>query len=159
MLDARAGRTPSAIATTSAVPLARAAWLTGRYVGPKSAVDLEGYEDHLYLTPLRGGSRAELRVPAGHDPQLSSDWITDDALSYGQPITEAEVDRLVIGGESYRRTGVTASNVVPVVRSKPPVASKDLAAYVGEYGWDHDILYIREKEGGLSALIEWFFEY
>ena len=32
-------------------------------------------------------------------------------------------------------------------------------ALIGEYGWDHDVLYIREKDGKLNALIEWFFEY
>jgi len=30
---------------------------------------------------------------------------------------------------------------------------------VGEYGWDHNVLYILEKGGRLTALIEWFFEY
>src|SRR5262249_44638791 len=30
---------------------------------------------------------------------------------------------------------------------------------IGEYGWDHDVLYVLEKDGQLHALIEWFFEY
>ena len=30
---------------------------------------------------------------------------------------------------------------------------------VGEYGWDHDTLYILEEEGKLHALIEWFTSY
>ena len=30
---------------------------------------------------------------------------------------------------------------------------------IGEYGWDHDVLYILEKDGKLHALIEWFFDY
>jgi len=30
---------------------------------------------------------------------------------------------------------------------------------LGEYGWDHDVLFILEKEGRLYALIEWFFLY
>ncbi len=30
---------------------------------------------------------------------------------------------------------------------------------IGEYGWDHDVLYILEKNGKLHALIEWFFDY
>ncbi len=30
---------------------------------------------------------------------------------------------------------------------------------IGEYGWDHDVLYILEKHGQLHALIEWFFDY
>ena len=38
-------------------------------------------------------------------------------------------------------------------------ASTNSPALIGEYGWDHDVLYIREKDGKLNALIEWFFEY
>lgn len=30
---------------------------------------------------------------------------------------------------------------------------------IGEYGWDHDVLYILEREGKLHALIEWFYLY
>jgi D-alanyl-D-alanine dipeptidase len=30
---------------------------------------------------------------------------------------------------------------------------------VGEYGWNHDVLYVLEREGTLYALIEWFFLY
>ena len=30
---------------------------------------------------------------------------------------------------------------------------------IGEYGWDHNTLYILEKDGKLHALIEWFFLY
>lgn len=30
---------------------------------------------------------------------------------------------------------------------------------IGEYGWDHNTLYIYENEGRLHALIEWFFAY
>jgi len=34
-----------------------------------------------------------------------------------------------------------------------------MAGLIGEYGWDHNTLYILEREGKLHALIEWFFEY
>jgi len=30
---------------------------------------------------------------------------------------------------------------------------------IGEYGWDHNVLFILEKHGTLHALIEWFFSY
>jgi D-alanyl-D-alanine dipeptidase len=33
---------------------------------------------------------------------------------------------------------------------------KEFEGLIGEYGWDHDILYILEKDGKLWALIEWF---
>jgi D-alanyl-D-alanine dipeptidase len=45
-----------------------------------------------------------------------------------------------------------------VADTKPAPASAALARLVGEYGWDHDILYILENRGHLEALIEWFFQ-
>jgi CubicO group peptidase (beta-lactamase class C family)/D-alanyl-D-alanine dipeptidase len=159
MLDARSGRAVAATPTTLAVPRERAGRLTGRYVGPRTTVDLDGYEDHLYMTPLRGGSRAELRVPQGRDPAKASDFIEDDALTYGARLTQPEADRLMIGGETLVRTSVPDRSVVPMGQTKPGMATSELAQYVGEYGWDHDVLYIREKDGRLNALIEWFFEY
>jgi D-alanyl-D-alanine dipeptidase len=41
----------------------------------------------------------------------------------------------------------------------PPAAPEDWMGLIGEYGWDHNILYILEREGMLYALIEWFFLY
>ncbi len=32
-------------------------------------------------------------------------------------------------------------------------------ALIGEYGWDHDVLFILEDHGRLVALIEWFYAY
>src|SRR5262249_2240455 len=61
MLDARKGRMVAAIPTTGPVSRARAAALTGHYVGDRAWVDLDGVEGHLYLTAL-GGSRVELRA-------------------------------------------------------------------------------------------------
>ena len=41
-----------------------------------------------------------------------------------------------------------------------PVALPDKwKGLVGEYGWDHNTLYILEEEGKLRALIEWFTSY
>src|SRR5262249_8249132 len=46
---------------------------------------------------------------------------------------------------------------IPVEKPKPPPTR--WLGLIGEYGWDHDILYILEKDGKLYALIEWFFYY
>ncbi len=40
---------------------------------------------------------------------------------------------------------------------KPDGAPPRWAGLIGEYGWDHNTLYIFEKDGRLFALIEWFF--
>ncbi|MBN4056304.1 M15 family metallopeptidase, partial [Rhodothermus sp. AH-315-K08] len=39
--------------------------------------------------------------------------------------------------------------------SKPTAPPSDLVEFVGEYGWDHNILFIYEDNGTLKALIEW----
>ncbi|MGH7618989.1 MAG: serine hydrolase domain-containing protein, partial [Gemmatimonadaceae bacterium] len=113
VLDARAGRTPATPPATLAPAGDRALQLIGRYVGPRESVDLDEYEGRLYLTPVGGGTPAELRVPAGHDAKLASDFIEDDALSYGERVTEAAAGRLVIGGQSFVRTSVPTRAVVP----------------------------------------------
>ena len=45
----------------------------------------------------------------------------------------------------------------PHMRPAPP--PEQLSALIGEYGWDHNTLYIYEERGQLYALIEWFFRY
>ena len=51
-----------------------------------------------------------------------------------------------IGGAEYNRAPAVEPTELPE-RWRP---------LVGEYGWDHDTLYILEKNGRLYALIEWF---
>src|SRR5205823_20536 len=38
---------------------------------------------------------------------------------------------------------------------RPAPAARELQGLIGEYGWDHDILYVLEKDGRLNVLIEW----
>jgi CubicO group peptidase (beta-lactamase class C family)/D-alanyl-D-alanine dipeptidase len=162
MLDARAGRALKPIEATRLLPRARALALTGRYSSSRdsrSGVDLEEFEGRVFMTPVRGGSRSELRVPAGQDPDHATELIEDDALSYGGRVALLRDDRIAIGSDTLRRAGAPERAVVPVVEATPPAAPQDFAPLIGEYGWDHDVLYIREKDGHLDALIEWFFEY
>ena len=42
----------------------------------------------------------------------------------------------------------------------PPLASPaSFDGLIGEYGWDHNVLYVYEDGGTLRVLIEWFFHY
>jgi D-alanyl-D-alanine dipeptidase len=59
-------------------------------------------------------------------------------------------DQLILGADTLRR--------VPA-RSAPPPPPARWRGLVGEYGWDHNTLYILERDGRLHALIEWFFDY
>ncbi len=45
-------------------------------------------------------------------------------------------------------------------RSMPPApCPKEFEGLIGEYGWDHNVLYVYERDGKLWTLIEWFFDY
>ena len=50
-----------------------------------------------------------------------------------------------VGSDFYKKVAV----------AKPKLAPKKWAGLIGEYGWDHDTLYVFEKDGALWALIEW----
>ncbi len=85
-----------------------------------------------------GGEQVRLR-------SLGDALIVDDQLAYGEKILVRD-NAIVIGNETFKR--------VEVPRPKP--APNRWRGLIGEYGWDHDVLYIFEKDGRLWALIEWF---
>src|SRR5205807_3641991 len=58
-------------------------------------------------------------------------------------------DRLKVGDNVYER--------VPVAKPEPPPTR--WLGLIGEYGWDHNTLFILEKDGKLHALIEWVYLY
>ena len=72
--------------------------------------------------------------------------ITDDRISYGANLEYSQDgSSATIGGTVYYR----------VEYSKPTPAKQAWRGLIGEYGWDHNILYIYEEHGKLTALIEW----
>jgi CubicO group peptidase (beta-lactamase class C family)/D-alanyl-D-alanine dipeptidase len=145
LLEARDGRAVAAADTTVPLPEGRALALMGRYANARTAIDLEEYATRLYLTPVRGGMRGELRSIGGSP----TDLMVDDALAYGQRVRVLDDGRLALGADTLGRQAILKP--VPAVRAQ--------RLLVGEYGWNHNILYIREKDGQMNALIEWFFEY
>jgi CubicO group peptidase (beta-lactamase class C family)/D-alanyl-D-alanine dipeptidase len=153
--DARAGRTLSAVDTTIALPDGFALKTMGRYASAKAAYDLDEYEGRLFLVPARGGSRAELRRPShGADGEL----VSDDALSFGTRVRLLDDARIVVDADTLRRVPRPAATI-PIATPKPPAGRAEFTPLIGEYGWNHDVLLVREKDGQLNALIEWFFEY
>jgi CubicO group peptidase (beta-lactamase class C family)/D-alanyl-D-alanine dipeptidase len=115
--------------------------LAGRYQAGSKILDLHERDGRLWLLPGGGGDRVELRA-------VADGLLVDDPLEFGRRIT-LEGDKLRLDGETYERTVVT--------KPEPPPAK--WLGLIGEYGWDHDTLYILEKDGRLHALIEWFFLY
>jgi CubicO group peptidase (beta-lactamase class C family)/D-alanyl-D-alanine dipeptidase len=138
MLAVKAGRPLGRVALTGPVPSEFARRLAGRYGEGQEAVELTERNGRLFLLPSRGGYEVEIK-------RLGDDLIVDDRLSYGLKITprpEAiELDSKLLKRASTRRP------------ADVPEAWRGL---IGEYGWDHDVLYVLEKDGHLTTLIEWY---
>jgi CubicO group peptidase (beta-lactamase class C family)/D-alanyl-D-alanine dipeptidase len=77
------------------------------------------------------------------------DILIDGRLAYGATMTPQPDGSIIMGALAYRRAE----------EPKPPQAPERWMGLIGEYGWDHSILYVLEREGKLYALIEWFFLY
>jgi D-alanyl-D-alanine dipeptidase/CubicO group peptidase (beta-lactamase class C family) len=115
--------------------------LAGRYQSGNQVIDLIERTGKLWYLPKNGGFRVELRA-------LGKSLIADDRLDYGMKI-DMEGDHLRIGKELYQR--IPSPKLVP-----PPTPWRGL---IGEYGWDHNTLFVLEKDNQLHAFIEWFFLY
>ncbi|MGA3325744.1 MAG: M15 family metallopeptidase, partial [Terriglobia bacterium] len=104
----------------------------------ESRMDLAERNGRLFVLPAGGSYEMELH-------RLGNSLIIDDRLHYGGkfPLQEGAVQAGLRGCQR-------------IDEPKPPPAPSEWAGLIGEYGWDHNILYILEKDGKLTALIEWF---
>ncbi len=138
------GATLPSLRSTSAVSLSVARRLAGEYGPPDSLVSIDVHDSTVTLTATFRASQAGLRVVQG-------DTLTvDDGLSFGGRFW-LDGDRLYINGRPFARR--------PSRTTLTPEVPARWRGLVGEYGWDHNVLYILEREGRLHALIEWFFDY
>lgn len=118
--------------------------LAGSHVKTKQGVlDFEERGGRLFLIPRNGGYITEIRSRGDH-------LIVDDRLAYGMVIEEDPDGGIRINDERYDLHRDT---------TPPDPAPEKWLGLIGEYGWDHNVLYILEKGGKLHALIEWFFLY
>ena len=111
------------------------------------------------LRVLARGGRAELEIGSATLELRASDTpdvlVADSRLSFGPEVMIAEAEEageiraLRIGEREFRR--------VPDPRPPPPPAEFD--PLLGEYGWDHNILFVFERDGALTVLIEWLERY
>ena len=134
---------------TDAIAPARAARLAGRYTSTRGAIDLiylsapsdsDSIAAHLDMRVESGGSRGVLR-------QRGDTLVRDDRFDFGLRLLPLG-DTLIVSGTRYVRDST----------SKPAPLRPQLARLVGEYGPDHDILYILEDRGRVEALANWFFQ-
>jgi CubicO group peptidase (beta-lactamase class C family)/D-alanyl-D-alanine dipeptidase len=141
MLAVRAGKPLPVIEETAPVDLATARKLAGRYQAGDKILELTESGGRLRLLPLHVGMHLDVR-------RDKKGLITDGPLGYGTRLVP-EGDKLHYGETTYHRVAVP----------KPGPLPAKLAGVIGEYGWDHNILYLLEREGKLYALIEGAFLY
>ena len=139
MLAVRAGRSVPQPDITNPIPADSAKRIAGRYMNGDRGFDLtDSAAGNLSVLSINGGFPVKLR-------STGDTLIVDDRFSFG-PTVAVQDDSIVVGSETFKR--------IPV--PKPAPAPAKWKGLIGEYGWDHDILYILEKDGKLWALIEWF---
>jgi D-alanyl-D-alanine dipeptidase len=92
----------------------------------------------------RGSYRYQIRAA-----QDDATIFTDDPVGFGTEVTLEGGGKLRVGDTTFQR-----------VPDLPPTDIPDRwKGLIGEYGWDHNTLYILEDDGQLYALIEWFYYY
>ena len=157
MRAARAGEPlPPTPAPTSPLDPTLALELEGTYGQGDAALDFDARDGRLFMTPAAGGYTVELRA-------RGDTLIVDDRLVFG-PRYLREAD----GGPATNTTALlpltpNGQPGTPLTRNpptpRPPLPPPHFNGLIGEYGWDHNVLYILERDGRLNALIEWFFLY
>src|SRR5258705_1211616 len=137
MLAHRAGKPLTTPPATSPAPPEMGRKLVGRHGTGDDAVDLEYLSGHLTLLKVAGGEELELR-------KVADGLIVDGATGYGMKVTPVD--------------GGLRVNSKTLARASAPTPSKlpeKWTGLIGQYGWDHDVLYVFEKDGRLNVLIEW----
>ncbi len=137
VLAQRAGKPADLPTQTGPVSREAGRKIAGRYGEGEAALDLTYLDGKLSMLSVDGGEQKELR-------QAGDDFIVDGILGYGTRVTSV-TDGIQIGSKTLAR----------VQTAKPADTPERWKGLTGEYGWDHDILYVFEKNGQLSVLIEW----
>jgi len=138
MLATREGKPAAQPEITSPIDPQLARRIAGRYRKGREGFDLIVRGDQLSMLSTEGGQPVRLR-------SVGDEIVVDDRLAYGPKLVLRD-GRIAIEKKTFKR----------VAARKPPPAPMRWRGLIGEYGWDHDILYILEKDGRLWTLIEWF---
>ncbi len=115
--------------------------VTARAVDGAYGEDIELIERNGKLWP----EKEPVRVAVREDENA---YVTDGRLGHGYYFSVSNDTLKSSDGRFGRRS--------PHRPMPPPAEQQGL---IGEYGWDHNVLYVYESDGRLHALIEWFFEY
>ncbi|MBL4802050.1 MAG: serine hydrolase [Emcibacter sp.] len=140
LLAHQEGRKSPDYAITARISEDKGQKLTGLYKNEAETIHIKRRFGDLYLERIGGLS---LRLRNAKDK-----LVIDDIMTYSEDIQIAD-GKVIIFGAEY----------MAVTEGKPAPMPLAWAGLIGEYGFDHNILYISEKFGKLHALIEWGMEY
>ncbi len=140
MLALRTGKPLPPFESTTPVSPDLAHKLAGRYGEGDDALDLMEREGTLHMLPASGGFESQLRS--------SGDALVVDGR------LDIDLDSKITPVDGSIRVGDKLLKRVELPRPSP--SPEKFAGLIGRYGWDHDVLYVFEKDGKLNVLIEWF---
>jgi CubicO group peptidase (beta-lactamase class C family)/D-alanyl-D-alanine dipeptidase len=142
MLAKQDGKPLPKYPSTTSIPAERAGELVGEYLSGTRLARVWREDDRVVLE--RGTFQHQLRA-AAKDGSI----LTDDAIGFGTHVSLNGDGNLVVGNTTFAR----------IADTPPADISSRWRGLIGEYGWDHNTLYILEDRGRLVALIEWFYAY
>jgi serine beta-lactamase-like protein LACTB len=116
--------------------------LAGTY-GERGEHELLEAGGKLYYIPPAGGFVAEVR-------SSGADFVLGGILGNGTRL-KCDGRTLTLGKDFFARQ--------PGPAGPPPEPPAHFRGLIGEYGWDHNTLFILERDGRLHALIEWVYLY
>ncbi len=125
---------------TGKIPEDRAKKLVGLYQNGNEVIRISQRFGDVYLDRDRGMS-LRLRDAAGR-------IVIDDIMNYDENIVFS-AGKLILSDLEYS----------VIKETKPKPVNPAWVEFIGEYGYDHSILYISEKFGKIHALIEGGLEY
>ncbi len=147
MLAAKAGDPLPDVRTTEPIAPSLAVRLPGRYNWPDGTpaltlIDRGAAGGYGEMYAEFGGQRYRVRA-------RGDTIVLDDRIGFGGFF------RLADAGDLLARDGTRLGRVGSVLGPKPEAAAARFRDLIGEYGWDHNVLYIYEDAGQLYGLIEW----
>lgn len=152
MVATQGGKTLPEYRRSIKIPPERIPNLLGTYRETGGEVDSDAGGERLTRISQLSGRVMMHRGSYRHDIRAAVDdgsIITDDVFGSGPQVIREGEDRLRVGDLAFER-----------LPNEPPGAIPDRwLGLIGEYGWDHNTLYILEDGGRLYALIEWFYRY
>ncbi|OWK36214.1 serine hydrolase [Fimbriiglobus ruber] len=140
MLAAKNGKPLPKLEKSTPLTPAEAQAIAGRYHSGDRSLTINDYAGQAHLLLGSGGFKVRLA-------KEGNDLVMDDTLVWGTKINR-DGDKLVRGKLTFEKEPLPGL---------PADAPADWKGLIGEYGWDHNTLYIHERGGKLYALIEWVF--